>query len=118
MKTDASDALAALTAVLEAERRALLAGDLAALTGFVAQKTALLETLQEARSDNRGDVAALRSAVEQNLKLIEEAKAGVSSVVSRVKELSRVRTGLDTYNSAGGRERHPSGASRTLARRA
>ena len=97
--------LARLKALLEEERRCLLAGDLAGLESLAAEKLALAGTLGASRNRRtavaEGDAARLGAEVHRNQRLLEAAAEGLRSAMRRVTELRNLHRGRGTYGAGG-----------------
>ncbi|MFC3612199.1 flagellar biosynthesis protein FlgN [Lutimaribacter marinistellae] len=115
-KTD--ETVAALDALLEREKAALLAGDLSGLDGLTSEKEALILRINELGNLARGQVEALERKVGRNRDLIESAREGIRAVADRMAELRRIRQGLETYDRSGQKHRHPVRARAELEKRA
>jgi len=96
-----------LTALLEEERRCLLAGNLAGLETLATEKLALASTL--ATTGNRRtameerDAARLGAAAQRNQRLLEAAAEGLRNAMRRVTELRNLHRGRGTYGAGGHR---------------
>ncbi|AXI48608.1 flagellar biosynthesis protein FlgN [Sulfitobacter sp. SK012] len=98
---DMSGAMKSLDALLEAERAALLTGNLEALGEMVDQKEGLIGKLNDAMPDGSQSIADLRVKVERNQSLLNGAMDGIRSVAERIAALRKVRSSLDTYDADG-----------------
>ena len=97
----APDHLDALSDLLDAERQALLAGDLEALGGLLEEKEALIEAMNAARHHDTDGLRRLDSKVRRNQLLLNGALEGIRNVSNRVAELRKLRTSLETYDARG-----------------
>ena len=93
----------ALEDLLEAERRALLSGDLEQLTRMFEDKKALVEALNEAEHRDLEALRSLDGKLRRNQALLDGALEGIRSVARRMAALRRIRGSLDTYGSDGKR---------------
>ena len=97
----APDYLDALNGLLDAERRALLAGDLDALSDLLKDKEELIEAMNAARHHDADGLRRLDAKVQRNQLLLDGALEGIRSVASRVAELRKLRHSLETYDARG-----------------
>lgn len=107
-----------LDELLEAERRALLNGDLDAMGRLSAPKEALLEQIsasQDAPLEAAQDIVA---KVVRNQELIDAALTGIRRVVAEVEALQRIRSNLQTYTREGKKVEINQAAAKRLERRA
>lgn len=91
----------ALSTLLEAERDALLQGDLMALTEMLPDKEALISVLNDEGGRDLPALQALDRKVRRNQVLLDGALDGIREVSTRVAVLQRMRDGLETYGSDG-----------------
>jgi hypothetical protein len=94
-------ALAALDALLEAERTALMNGDLEALADLLPEKEAQIAILNASEQQQLSELKELDVKVRRNQLLLNGALEGIRSVARRMAEMRQLRGSLDTYNSAG-----------------
>ncbi|MEY8842375.1 flagellar export chaperone FlgN [Cribrihabitans sp. XS_ASV171] len=116
--TDETDPAAALDALLEREREALVAGRLDGLDRLLTEKEALIERINAMGTLARVQIEALERKVTRNRDLLDSAREGIRAVADRMAELRRVRRGLETYDRAGNKQRHPVRGSAQLEKRA
>jgi flagellar biosynthesis/type III secretory pathway chaperone len=102
--------------LLDDERAALLAGDLAALGGIAERKQALVNALDRGEPA-RATLTALKLKVERNAELLGAAARGVRTVLRRVTEIREANGPLKTYGRDGTQQTLGSSAS-TLEKRA
>lgn len=107
--------IGALEDLLEAERAALLAGDLARIERLGPARDALLRDLTTARCAP-DTLARLRVSAERNRLLYEAAARGLRAVRERLRALQDGANGLRTYDARGLRSA-ASTRPATLARR-
>ena len=91
----------ALDDLLEAERAALLSGDLIKLTEMLPIKEALMNALSEENHANLPALVQLDGKVRRNQLLLDGALEGIRDVTRRMAELRRLRGSLETYDSDG-----------------
>jgi len=90
-----------LNTLLEVERSALLAGDLAALGDLLPEKEMLITTLNAHDQMDRNALKALGEKVRRNQLLLDSALEGIREVSNRMAALQKMRSGLATYGSDG-----------------
>ena len=90
----------ALKALLDAERSALLSGDLEALGPLLRRKEALMDALA-ARPTGSASLAALDTALARNARLFEAALAGLREGRARAETLRAAGAGFATYDRDG-----------------
>lgn len=100
--------------LLDAQHKALLAGDLAILAKMAPALEAAFEKLRRAGGPTDG-LASIKEAAARNARLLSAAQAGVSS--ARAHLSSSRTTPLTTYGADGRSQHSASTPSRTLARR-
>ncbi|WP_299704915.1 flagellar biosynthesis protein FlgN [uncultured Tateyamaria sp.] len=96
-------ALDELEDLLDAERTAVLSGNIDDVGRLFDQKSRLLEQLGGWDATNAEVSTALRIKLERNQNLLESAADGVRSVARRLSAVRRVRESLDTYDARGQR---------------
>lgn len=107
-----------LNTILDAEREALLEGDLEKLATMLATKTSLIDTLN---SEPQSDLVALERLdrkVRRNQLLLDGALEGIRSVSSKLAKLREVRGTLETYGADGKRHDIVSQPETSVERRA
>ncbi|WP_223274919.1 flagellar biosynthesis protein FlgN [Tateyamaria sp. syn59] len=104
--------------LLDAERTALLAGNLDEVKRLFERKTNLVETLSRLESAETAGFAELRHKVERNQDLLQSATEGVKSVARRLSAIRRVRESLETYDARGRRKKVDVKTTTTLEKRA
>ncbi|WP_243611669.1 hypothetical protein [Shimia aestuarii] len=100
-KQNHSALFASLDALLSAEKRALLEGDIGALAEIGAEKARLLDALEHLAPEDRAPLQALQVAAGRNQVLMESALAGIQDVAERMSLLRQVRDSLQTYDAKG-----------------
>jgi hypothetical protein len=98
--------------LLDRQRRALLAGDMASLDGMETQLERSMRRLLDARVPQR-ELARIREGAAQNARMLEAARAGVRAARGRV--AARAGAPLTTYDATG--QRQPDGLSGTVLSR-
>ncbi len=91
----------ALHDLLEAEREALLSGDLERLAEMLATKEALMDKLNAIAGNDLPTLRELDVKVRRNQLLLDGALEGIRTVARRMAELRRIRASLETYGSDG-----------------
>jgi flagellar biosynthesis/type III secretory pathway chaperone len=100
-KEAVQDIMDALDALLEDERRVVLAGELDAIPDLLQRKEALFDQLNKARFENGADLEMLQSKMSRNQALLEGALRGIRAVADRMSTLRRMRNSLETYDRQG-----------------
>jgi flagellar biosynthesis/type III secretory pathway chaperone len=112
------DTLQSLEQLLNAERAALLAGDLEGLSEMISTKEALIGQLND---KGPGDIAAWQ-ALDQQLKrnqlLLDGALDGIRAVAGRLAKLREMKGPLETYGADGLRHQIETDAQSTVEKRA
>lgn len=90
--------------LLEAERTALLSGNLDAIAALVDQKETLITQLVQADVSDDELLATIAHKTKRNQGLLDEALNGIRNVATRLSEFRRVRRSLDTYDSNGAKQ--------------
>ncbi|WP_116597636.1 flagellar biosynthesis protein FlgN [Primorskyibacter marinus] len=88
----------ALDDLLNAEREALLSGDLDQIGRMVSQKETLVADLSGA---DVSDISRLQQKLARNQILLDRALLGIRSVANRLGSLRRIRRSLETYDQTG-----------------
>lgn len=91
----------ALDDLLEAERDALLKGNLEKLTAMLPQKEALIDALNTGAHTDLSTLQSLDKKVQRNQLLLDGAMEGIRNVALRLAELRSLRGSLETYGSDG-----------------
>ena len=89
-----------LIALLERERKMLLEGNLTELEGIAKQKEGLLSETA-LTSGGTTDLAQIRELSERNERLLLASLEGVKAAGSRLADIRRAATQLETYTDAG-----------------
>ncbi|MCV3269901.1 flagellar protein FlgN [Roseobacter sinensis] len=97
------DVVDALDDLLEAERAALLAGDLDEVGRLLERKEGLIERFATLDDADRDALAGLQTKLKRNQALLDQALEGIRSVSRRLAALRRVRSSLETYDDKGER---------------
>ena len=101
MKSEIGPIMDSLNDLLEAEKAALLAGDLERLTGMAERKEALIEALNSAEQADLELLKELDLKVKRNPGLLNSALDGIRTVARRMAAFRRVRGSLETYDAKG-----------------
>lgn len=112
------DLIRTLDGLLDAERRALLSGDLDALSRLYDQKAALIDAINANESIEADALRALRGKLGRNQALLNSALEGIRAVANRLAETRQVRQTLSTYDQSGKRRQIPGARRLTLEKRA
>lgn len=113
-----TDKIAALDALLDAERAALLAGDLEKLAEMLEDKEGLIEAINTAEHRNLDALQQLDGKVKRNQLLLDGALEGIRSVARRMAALRRIRSSLETYDSTGKKRNIEMASERAVEKRA
>lgn len=95
----------ALNTLLDAERAALLKGDLESIADLLPAKEALIGDMNDAPPDDIAAVQALGGKVRRNQLLLDGALEGIRAAVSRMSAMRDIRAGLETYGADGQKHR-------------
>lgn len=102
MREESFEAIAdELDDLLEAERSALLSGDLDQIGRLLNKKENLVERFSSSDTVDKENLALVAGKLKRNQDLLDQALGGIRSVAKRLAALKRVRQSLDTYNSRG-----------------
>ena len=99
MSSEIGSIMDSLNDLLEAERAALLAGNLEKLTSMAERKEALIEALNAAEQTDLELLQELDSKVKRNQTLLNGALDGIRTVARRMAAFRRVRGSLETYDA-------------------
>ncbi|SNR49925.1 flagellar protein FlgN [Puniceibacterium sediminis] len=113
-----TDIMAALDALLEEERSALLNGALDRIEDVMERKSALIDALAESGVDDVETVSALQAKLGRNQALFDQALAGIRNVASRLSAMRHLRKTLETYDQHGRKSALLTSAENKLERRA
>ncbi|MGB7243783.1 MAG: flagellar biosynthesis protein FlgN [Sulfitobacter sp.] len=100
-KRDRMQAIDALHDLLDAERGALLIGDIDQIQRLVAQKSDLVAQLAADSGPGDNNLGNLRKKLSRNHTLLLRAQQGIRSVTEKIAVLQRVRSSLETYDQSG-----------------
>lgn len=95
--------LEGLSVLLDAERAALLTGDLEGVGALLADKEVLIDQINQAALHDPEALRAVRDKVHHNQKLFDGALDGIRTVSERMAALHRVQTSIETYGADGSR---------------
>ena len=110
--------LDALDDLLEAERQALLSGDLVKLAEMLPAKEALMNALNDDWQTNLPALIELDGKVRRNQLLLDGALEGIRDVAKRMSALRQMRNSLETYGSDGKKQNIEIAADHSVERRA
>ncbi|MFT4960874.1 MAG: flagellar biosynthesis/type III secretory pathway chaperone [Paracoccaceae bacterium] len=91
--------------LLDSEKKALVQGDMERVGRLMSQKEFLIESLNAMDDLDRENLTHLHQKVMRNQTLLDSALEGIRAVATRMSELRRVRSGLETYDEQG-RKQH------------
>lgn len=112
------DIIHALDDLLEEERTALLSGDITTIERLLAQKEQLIDELSTSDQAEHSSMQALAGKVSRNQELLQHALEGIRRVGSRLSEMRRLKTKLDTYDAKGAKLEFTIDQKRALEKRA
>jgi flagellar biosynthesis/type III secretory pathway chaperone len=112
------DTINALDDLLDAERAALLTGDIDQIGRLLEQKESLIDSLNEQEAVDRFTLENLNSKVERNQELLNSALDGIRTVARRLATMRRIRRTLDTYDAQGRKSSIVLDQEQTVERRA
>ena len=95
------DTLQSLEQLLDAERAALLAGDLEGLSEMISTKEALIGQLNDKGPGDIADWQALDQQLKRNQLLLDGALDGIRAVAGRLAKLREMKGPLETYSADG-----------------
>lgn len=113
-----SELFEALDAVLESERKALLAGNLDAIGELLQEKENLIEELSILDEFEADALSDLTGKMKRNQDLLDGALEGIRAVAGRLAAMRRVRSTLDTYDSSGTKQSIEIGQDASVEKRA
>lgn len=96
-----TDILNKIESILEAEKSALLSGNLDKIAEMSDQKERLFSELKNADSEQLVALEALQQRYAHNQELMDGALQGIRNVAKRLAEIRRLGAGLDTYDADG-----------------
>ncbi|MCE8006481.1 flagellar biosynthesis protein FlgN [Aestuariivita sp.] len=119
MTTDTpQDLIDALDALLETERSALLAGNVAEINRLADHKEGLIDKLNALSDLAPPTLAPLHDKLTRNQTLIASALEGIRAVADRMAEMRSVRQSLQTYDRSGTIQEIAADPKRTVEKRA
>ena len=92
-------AIARIEALLDRERRALLAGRVGEVEALIAARTALFDSLD--RSADPAALGALARRVRENADLARAAADGLRDALRRISEIRAASGPISSYSAAG-----------------
>ncbi|KIN63009.1 FlgN-like protein [Sulfitobacter noctilucicola] len=113
-----SQKITELNELLDAEREALLKGDLESLQAFFVPKEALIDAMNEVPQTDLAAMRLLDQKVKRNQKLMDGTMEGIRSVATRIANLKDVKGALETYGADGKRRDISLGIDASVERRA
>ena len=112
------DTIDALDDLLDAERKALLAGELDKISRLHERKTALVEQLRVQDLQDQAQMTSLTGKIDRNQALLSSALDGIRSVATRLAAVRHVRETLETYDANGLKKAIKPQAEKSLEKRA
>lgn len=107
-----------LNDLLDAEREALLKGDLERLNDLLVPKEALIEAMNAIPQTDLSAMQTLNQKVKRNQLLLDGAMEGIRAVAERMTQLREVKGALETYGADGKRHEISLGAETSVEHRA
>lgn len=107
-----------LNDLLDAEREALLQGDLEALNRLLTPKEQLIEAMNTLTVEETPELAKLDSKLRRNQLLLDGALEGIRAVANRMARLREVKGAFETYGADGKKRDIPLGPETSVERRA
>ncbi|APG48711.1 flagellar export chaperone FlgN [Phaeobacter porticola] len=107
-----------LDTLLDAERAALVKGNLQELEPLLAKKEEIITTLNMTSDLEREALEHVQGKVSRNQVLLDSAMEGIRAVAARMAELRQVRKGLDVYDQSGRKTRFTTRNTPSLEKRA
>lgn len=112
------DTISALDELLDAERRALLSGELDKIARLHDRKSALVEDLSKLDLKDQEQLRDLSQKVGRNQELLTSALDGIRAVAKRLAAVRHVRENLETYDERGKKNTVATNVKKTLEKRA
>lgn len=106
-----------LNALLQEERNALVRGDLEGLQTLADRKSEVFDDL-DVSALPRQEFEQLQHMLDRNQALLSSALDGIRAVATRMAELRKTRSGLETYDQSGSRSRFETRQPQALEKRA
>ena len=103
MREEILDTIDSLDDLLDAERDAVLDGNLDKVARLADQKEQLMQDLGQSSGRDTIALEALDAKVNRNQVLLHSALNGIQTVIRRLESMRRIRNSLDTYDSYGRR---------------
>ncbi len=107
-----------LNELLDAEREALLQGDLESLNDLLVPKETLIAAMRDVPQTDLSAMQALDQKVKRNQLLLDGAMEGIRAVAQRMSQLREGRGALETYGADGKRHDISLGAETSVEHRA
>ena len=104
--------------LLDAERGALLKGDLEGLARMAENKERLFRALNQSEQNDLAALTVLDHKVKRNQLLLDSALEGIRTVARKMSALRRIRASLDTYDATGQKRIVDVDTTRSIERRA
>ncbi|NSX56563.1 hypothetical protein [Parasulfitobacter algicola] len=101
MKSDSTHVIAKIADILEKERQAMIRGDLNILSELTGQKEKLHDALSKSAPLSHSDIVQLKRRAEQNQKMLEAVKQGISSALNRLSSIRDAQKPLTVYGASG-----------------
>jgi len=104
--------------ILDAERQALLDGDLDQLVHHLSNKEALLDEISTIEVHDAEPMSSVQEKLRRNQVLLDGALQGIRRAAARMSAMRRVRKSLETYDEDGRKKIIEGQVTRKVERRA
>lgn len=101
MTEDCEELITSLDDLLEAERQALISGDLDGLSKMASRKEGLIVALSKVEPSQADALVVLDKKIKRNQELLNNALEGIRKVARRMTAFRRVQETLETYDAQG-----------------
>ena len=112
------DVIDALDDLLDAERKALLAGELDKIGRLHDRKARLVEQLSLLELEDQNQLDSISTKIDRNQMLLSSALDGIRSVARRLAAVRHVRETLETYDADGRKNTIKTKTEQSLEKRA
>ncbi len=112
------DLIDSLDDLLEAERAAVLEGDLDSIARLLDRKEMLIDEISVADASDSALLATINAKAARNQVLLNSALDGIRTVSRRLAALRRIRGSLDTYDASGRKSSIDVSTDRSVEKRA
>ncbi|MEQ8255065.1 MULTISPECIES: flagellar protein FlgN [Roseovarius] len=117
-KHSAQDLVDELDNLLEAEREAVLGGNLDDMSRLLARKESLIDALSELDAADAAAISEVQDKLARNQVLLDGALQGIRRASARLAAVRKVRRSLETYGEDGQKKTIDAQVTRQLEKRA